>query len=164
MSALGNKEVMAKNIKRYLDELGISRREFCNRLGFKYSTVTDWLNAEKYPRIDKIEAMANFFGISKADLVEPYRPFFPPPPQRTGNETTVQVQVPSLEHRSLKKPRQPSEPRYYHDPEVAEMANQLKDNPDMRVLFDASRDLKKESIEEVVKFIQYQKAKERGEF
>jgi transcriptional regulator with XRE-family HTH domain len=56
------------------------------------------------------------------------------------------------------------EPRYYHDPEVAEMANQLKDNPDMRVLFDASRDLKKESIEEVVKFIQYQKAKERGEF
>jgi transcriptional regulator with XRE-family HTH domain len=59
---------------------------------------------------------------------------------------------------------QEQEPRYYHDPEVAEMANQLKDNPDMRVLFDASRDLKKESIEEVVKFIQYQKAKERGEF
>lgn len=71
MSALGNKEVMASNIRRYLEEMGISRKEFCNRLGFKYSTVTDWLNAEKYPRIDKIETMANFFGISKADLVEP---------------------------------------------------------------------------------------------
>jgi repressor LexA len=71
MSALGNKEVMASNIKRYLEEMGISRKEFCSRLGFKYSTVTDWLNAEKYPRIDKIETMANFFGISKADLVEP---------------------------------------------------------------------------------------------
>jgi transcriptional regulator with XRE-family HTH domain len=59
---------------------------------------------------------------------------------------------------------QEQEPRYYHDPEVAQMANELKDNPGMRVLFDASRDLKKESIEEVVKFIQYQKAKERGEF
>ena len=55
-------------------------------------------------------------------------------------------------------------PSYYHDPEVAQMANEIKDNPDMRILFDASRDLKKESIEEVVKFIEFQKAKERGDW
>jgi repressor LexA len=72
MSALGNKEIMAANIKHYLGVMGISRKEFCNRLGFKYSTVTDWLNAEKYPRIDKIETMANFFRINKSDLVEPH--------------------------------------------------------------------------------------------
>lgn len=72
MSALGNKQVMAQNIKRYMEDKGISRKEFCKRLGLAYSTVTDWLNAEKYPRIDKIEMMANFFGISKADLVEPH--------------------------------------------------------------------------------------------
>lgn len=71
MSALGNKEIMAQNIKRYMTEQGLDRKEFCNSLGFAYSTVTDWLNAEKYPRIDKIEAMANFFGVSKAALVEP---------------------------------------------------------------------------------------------
>ncbi len=72
MSALGNKQVMAQNIKMYMEDKGISRKEFCKRLGFAYSTVTDWLNAEKYPRIDKIEMMANFFGVSKADLVEPH--------------------------------------------------------------------------------------------
>lgn len=72
MSALGNKEIMAQNIKHYMKAFGIDRKEFCNRLGFKYSTVTDWLNAEKYPRIDKIEMMANFFSINKADLVEPH--------------------------------------------------------------------------------------------
>lgn len=72
MSALGNKEVMAQNIKRYMGDRGISRKEFCKRLGFAYSTVTDWLNAEKYPRIDKIEMMANFFGVNKSDLVEPH--------------------------------------------------------------------------------------------
>lgn len=55
-------------------------------------------------------------------------------------------------------------PSYYHDPEVAQMANEIKDNPGMRILFDASRDLKKESIEEVVKFIEFQKAKERGDW
>jgi transcriptional regulator with XRE-family HTH domain len=59
---------------------------------------------------------------------------------------------------------QEQEPRYYHDPEVAQMANELKDNPGMRTLFDASRGLKKESIEEVVKFIEFQKAKERGDY
>ena len=78
MSALGNKQVMASNIRRYMAIMGIDRKEFCQRLGFKYSTVTDWLNAEKYPRIDKIELMANFFNISKADLVEP--PATSPPP------------------------------------------------------------------------------------
>ena len=83
MSALGNKEIMARNIKRYMQKMGISRKDFCERLGFAYSTVTDWLNAEKYPRIDKIEMMANFFGISKADLVEPPTSSAPPAPQKS---------------------------------------------------------------------------------
>lgn len=84
MSALGNKEIMARNIKRYMQKMGISRKDFCERLGFAYSTVTDWLNAEKYPRIDKIEMMANFFGISKADLVEPPASApDPPAPQKS---------------------------------------------------------------------------------
>ena len=74
--SLGNKRTMANNIKRFMDEKGVTRRDLCDKLGFKYSTVTDWINAEKYPRIDKIEAMANFFGVSKADLVEP----LPAPP------------------------------------------------------------------------------------
>lgn len=86
MSALGNKEIMARNIKRYMQKMGISRKDFCERLGFAYSTVTDWLNAEKYPRIDKIEMMANFFGISKADLVEPpASATAPPAPQKSSS-------------------------------------------------------------------------------
>ena len=83
MSALGNKEIMARNIKRYMQKMGISRKDFCERLGFAYSTVTDWLNAEQYPRIDKIEMMANFFGISKADLVEPPASAAPLAPQKS---------------------------------------------------------------------------------
>ena len=53
---------------------------------------------------------------------------------------------------------------YYHDPEVAELANEMKENPDLRVLFDATRDLDKESIAEVMKFVKYQRSKERGDF
>ncbi len=69
-SDLGNKTIMAANIRHYLRERNMKRGDLCDALGFKYSTVTAWLNAEKYPRIDKIEMMANYFRISKADLVE----------------------------------------------------------------------------------------------
>ena len=53
---------------------------------------------------------------------------------------------------------------YYDDPEVAAIANEMKENPNIRVLFDASRGLSKESIEEVRRFVEYQKAKERGDY
>lgn len=53
---------------------------------------------------------------------------------------------------------------YYNDPEVAAIANEMKENPNIRVLFDASRGLSKESIEEVRRFVEYQKAKERGDY
>ena len=46
----------------------------CDALGVKYTTFTDWVNANSYPRIDKIEMMANFFGIEKSDLVEDRSP------------------------------------------------------------------------------------------
>lgn len=70
MSGLGNKEIMAKNIKRLMELKGKDRNDVCNDLGFKYTTFTDWINANTYPRIDKIEMMANYFGVTKADLVE----------------------------------------------------------------------------------------------
>lgn len=54
-------------------------------------------------------------------------------------------------------------PRYYSDPETAALAQELKDNPGGRVLFDAGKGLKPESVQEVIKFIEYQKAKESGD-
>ena len=70
MSGLGNKEIMAKNIRKYLELNDMSQTDLCNALGLKFMTVSDWVNAKSYPRIDKIEMMANFFGVTKADLVE----------------------------------------------------------------------------------------------
>ena len=68
--ALGNKEVMSKNIKKYLDIHGMSRKDLSKRLNVGYTTVSDWINAITYPRIDKIEQMANMWNIQKSDLVE----------------------------------------------------------------------------------------------
>lgn len=70
MSDLGNKEIMAKNIQYYMDKYDKTRQDMCESLGVKYTTFTDWVKGKSYPRIDKIELMANYFGISKSDLVE----------------------------------------------------------------------------------------------
>lgn len=70
MSNLGNKEIMANNIRHYMNINNVTQTELCNTLGFKMPTFSDWVNAKTYPRIDKIELMANYFGISKSDLVE----------------------------------------------------------------------------------------------
>lgn len=67
---LGNKETMAVNIRRYLKLKGKTMRQLSEAIEVPYNTVNDWCNATAYPRIDKIERMANFFGCSKADLVE----------------------------------------------------------------------------------------------
>lgn len=74
MSNLGNKEIMAQNIQYYMELYGKTRQEMCDSLGVKYTTFTDWVKGNSYPRIDKIELMANYFGISKADLVEERSP------------------------------------------------------------------------------------------
>ena len=70
MTDLGNKEIMAKNIARFMELKGKTRNDVCKDLGFAYTTFSDWLNAKKYPRIDKIEMMANYFGCLKSELVE----------------------------------------------------------------------------------------------
>ncbi len=115
---LGNKQIMAKNIQYYMNQRGKTRQEMCDALGVKYTTFTDWVKGNAYPRIDKIELMANYFGISKADLVE----------ERSDTD-------------------------YYLDKDSAEAAQFLFENPEYKVLFDASRKVKKEDIDFVADMI-----------
>ena len=46
---------------------------------------------------------------------------------------------------------------YYMAPEVAELAQQLKDRPELKVLFDASKDITKEDIQFVIDMIERMK-------
>lgn len=65
-----NKEVMARNIQYYMNKNHVTATEVCSAIDVKQNTFSDWVNAKTYPRIDAIEKMANYFGISKAFLVE----------------------------------------------------------------------------------------------
>ena len=66
------KKIMAFNISYFLGLTGRTQRQMCKDLGFKENTVSDWLNAKTYPRIDKIEKMAVYFNCKKSSLIEKY--------------------------------------------------------------------------------------------
>ena len=70
MTALGNKEVFSRNLKYYIESTGKSQKDLALVLGISLSTFNDWVNGKKYPRIDKIEMLAKYFGILKSDLIE----------------------------------------------------------------------------------------------
>ena len=70
MNAEENKRIMARNIKRFMEKKGVTNQQVCDALGFKYTTFMDWIKAVTYPRIGKVEAMANYFGCEKSDLIE----------------------------------------------------------------------------------------------
>ena len=67
---MSNKNIFATNLKRYMALNDKSRTDLANALGISYYTVTDWVKGKKYPRMDKIEMLANYFGILKSDLIE----------------------------------------------------------------------------------------------
>lgn len=70
MSSIGNKEIFAKNLSHYVDKSGKSQKELAEVAGVAPSTFNDWIRGKKYPRIDKIETLANYFRILKSDLIE----------------------------------------------------------------------------------------------
>ena len=70
MEIIWSKEVFAKNLMWYMNEKGITQKELAEVVGVSPPSVNEWIKAKKYPRIDKIEIMANYFGILKSDLIE----------------------------------------------------------------------------------------------
>lgn len=65
-----NKEIFANNLSFYMERKGVDRNTLCADLDLKYTTVRDWLKGITYPRIGKIELLANYFNINKSDLIE----------------------------------------------------------------------------------------------
>lgn len=133
MSNLGNKEIMAKNIQYYMDKYDKTRQEMCEALGVKYTTFTDWVKGNSYPRIDKIELIANYFGISKADLVE--------------------------DHNDMQQAKEP----YYLNEETREIAQEVFENPELRSLFHVARDIPPERLKAHIEFMKNLKDQEKGD-
>ena len=67
---LGNKEIFSRNLNRYLRLSGKSQKEVAAAVKISTSTFCDWTKGRAYPRMDKVQLLAEYFGIRKSDLVE----------------------------------------------------------------------------------------------
>ena len=65
-----SKETMAKNLKYYMEKTGKTQKELAAVAGVSEPTFSYWINGIKYPRIGKVQKLADYFGILKSDLIE----------------------------------------------------------------------------------------------
>ena len=67
---MDNKRIFSTNLNRLMAIHNKSRKDIAQVLGLSYFTVSDWVNGKKYPRMDKVELLARYFGVSKSELIE----------------------------------------------------------------------------------------------
>ena len=67
---LGNQEIFSRNLKRYVENSGKKQKEIADAISVSTGTFCDWMKGRAYPRMDKLQALADYFRISKSDLVE----------------------------------------------------------------------------------------------
>ena len=63
-------DIFAKNLRYYLNASGKTQKEVAKAIGVSAPTFHEWCAAKKTPRMDKVERLANYFGILKSDLIE----------------------------------------------------------------------------------------------
>lgn len=114
MSEKDFKKIFSKQLNYYMNVTGKTQSDIINELGFNKSAVSTWCNGTRLPRMDKVDALAKYFGVNRSDLIE------------DKNHITT--------------------PTYYLDEDSRETAQFLFENPDYKVLFDASRKVRPEDI------------------
>ncbi len=67
------KQVIASNIKRLLEENNMTQSELANRIGIAKSTMSDYMNYRAKPGPGVLEKMALVFGVTKADIDTTYK-------------------------------------------------------------------------------------------
>ncbi|WP_278947374.1 helix-turn-helix domain-containing protein [Megasphaera elsdenii] len=114
-------------------ELGLTLEEVADKVGVSKSTVKKWESGYiKNMRRDNMALLADALHISPLELLGPDED-----PKAADDSHG-----------------------YYVDPEVAALAEELRTDPDRRILFDATKDLSKDDIDIVLNLINGLKAKE----
>ncbi len=127
------KKIFSKNLNHYMEINQKSQTDIINDLGFNKSAVSTWCNGTRLPRMDKVEALAKYFGINRSDLIE----------EKDYAETS-------------------DEPYYLND-ETRQIAQEAFENPELRTLFHVARDIPPERLKAHIEFMKSLKAQEKGD-
>lgn len=129
----------SRRLTYYLSLNGYNQADMSRRMGVSTATAAKWCTGQSIPRIDKIQSLCNWLGIEKSQLLDA--------PVGTNSARSNSSSTANKEN-------------YYINREARELAEFLHKNPEYKVLFDASRKVKKEDIEFVKQLIDRMSSKE----
>lgn len=91
---LSAREIFKKNLNHYMELRGIDQAYIVEHLNLTASTVSDWVNGKKYPRVDAMQRLADLLDVTMAaltsDLSQPALP--------AGLLPVVKRRIPILGH------------------------------------------------------------------
>ena len=70
MSDKDFKVIFSTNLKRFLQEKEMTQGQLAELLGVGTTSVYNWANGIKIPRMDKVDAMCKIFRCNRSDLIE----------------------------------------------------------------------------------------------
>ena len=70
MSDEQQRQIFARNLTNYVAQSGKQQREIAVELGFNQKTFNGWCRALSMPTMGKVQALADYFGIGKSDLLD----------------------------------------------------------------------------------------------
>lgn len=73
ITAEQQRKIVSKNLNALLEKTNKKKADVANdfqKHGISETTVYSWFNGKKYPRIDKIQLLADYFGVLKSDITE----------------------------------------------------------------------------------------------
>ncbi|MCR5703727.1 MAG: helix-turn-helix domain-containing protein [Eubacterium sp.] len=62
--------IFARNLRKYLADNNMTQLELAKKLGVGTTSVYNWCNGIKTPRISKVDAMCSLFHCRRSDLME----------------------------------------------------------------------------------------------
>lgn len=64
------KAIFSKNLRYYMNLKDKTQIDIINDLDINKSSISSWVNGTRLPRMDKVEMLARYLGISRSDLIE----------------------------------------------------------------------------------------------
>lgn len=62
-----------KILKAYMEKNGYNQSDIAKYLHVSKQTVSEWVKGNKFPRVDKMQALADLFGVLMSDMYTPQK-------------------------------------------------------------------------------------------
>ena len=64
------RKILSENLQQLMKQNNITQIELSEAIGVSQSTISNWIKEVKYPRIGKIEELAEYFNVPKSQITE----------------------------------------------------------------------------------------------